>query len=71
MATDGDGMERGEMADEPGGDGEAGHHTSQVDGRPTQSIPARAQKISKCAFCRKDHKKVKKPWIPFLATNEP
>jgi hypothetical protein len=74
MATTDDNMEREEMADEPGDDGEpgtmAGHRTTDVHRRPTQSIPARAEKTSKCAFCRKDHKKVKKPGTPFLVVNE-
>ena len=31
--------------------------------RPTRPAPAREpQKISKCAFCRKDHKKVRISW---------
>lgn len=61
MATDDDSMRREEAADEPGGDSEAGQHTLQVDGRSTQTVPARAQKLSNCAFCRRDHKKVKTP----------
>jgi len=68
MAADNDNMEIEvgveEAVIEPGGDGKVGDRVIDVDGpqSPIQSIQAgRPQKATKCAFCRKDHKKVKNP----------
>lgn len=64
MTTDSDDLEVEEMVEEPGGDGKTAHRATDVDGsqspiQHTQSIQAgRAPKTSKCAFCRRDHKKV-------------
>lgn len=64
MAADNDDMEVEDAVVEPGGDGKAGDRVIDVNGAqsPFQSVQAeRPQKTAKCAFCRKDHKKVKNP----------
>jgi len=73
MAADNDNMEVEEEAVEPGSNGKAWDRVIDVDGpqNPIQSIQAgRSQKTTKCAFCRRDHKKVKKsPSTPFVVTD--
>jgi hypothetical protein len=64
MAADNDNMEVEEAVLEQGSDGKAWDRVIDVDSpqSPIQSIQAgRLQKTTKCAFCRRDHKKVKKP----------
>lgn len=68
MAANNDNMEVEEAVVELGSDGKAGDRIIDVDGpqSPIQSIQAgRPQKTTKCAYCRRDHKKVK-PLGPLL-----
>jgi hypothetical protein len=64
MAADNGNMEVEEAVVGLGSDGRAWDRVIDMDGpqSPIQSIQAgRSQKTTNCAFCRRDHKKVKKP----------
>ena len=72
MAADNDNMEAEKAVVEPGSDGKAGDRIMDLDSpqSPIQSIQAgRPQKTTKCAFCRRDHKKVKTLGTPFVVAD--